>query len=142
MKFCSLDFCRCWKYKKVVMVRGEGAWNHFQTCSKVDFLPEASSRDCHSDHRAPAPSAFPLLLVALYQPGGLDATTTLRLDKKTPGPFSARGYRQFPHPLSTGSLFLIRLLCERREHFDVPTVNGGLNDAADPGLILLGAAQS
>lgn len=69
------------------MVRGEEAWNHFQTCSKVDFLPEASSQDCHSDRRAPTPSAFPLLLVALYQPRGLDATTTLGLDKKHTAPF-------------------------------------------------------
>lgn len=62
--------------------------------------------------------------------------------KKIPDPFSVWGYRQFPHPLSTGSLLLIRLPCERWECFDVPTVNGGLDDAADPGLILLGAAQS
>lgn len=71
---------------------------------------------------------------------GCNHNTEIR--QKTPSPFSVRGYRQFPHPLSTGSLFLIRLPCERRERFDVPTVDGGLNDATDPGFILLGAAQS
>lgn len=46
------------------------------------------------------------------------------------------------HPLPTSPLLLLALPSKRRECFDVSAVDGSLDDAADPGLILLGAAQS
>lgn len=46
------------------------------------------------------------------------------------------------YPLPTRPLLLFTLPSKCRECFDVSTVDSSLDDAADPGLILLGAAQS
>lgn len=53
-----------------------------------------------------------------------------------------RLYGQFSHPLSSSLLLLLSFPSERRESFDLAAVYGGLDDAADPGLILLSAAHS
>lgn len=46
------------------------------------------------------------------------------------------------HPLPTRPLLLFILLSERWERCDLFALDGSLDDAAEPGLILLGAAQS
>lgn len=50
-------------------------------------------------------------------------------------------HQHISHPLSTSLLLLLTLSGKRWECFNLSAVNGRLDDAADPGLVLLCAAQ-
>lgn len=51
-------------------------------------------------------------------------------------------HQHISHPLPASPLLLITFPSKRWKRCDIAAVNGSLNDAAEPGLIFLGAAQS
>lgn len=131
LKFFSLDFCLCYKMRQTQLNRIKSDQTNPNFIHvRVHWVPEASSQGCCPDRWDPFPSAVPLLLVALCQPGMSHSITMLRLDNqldnnwKHPFPFLTLFLRAFfffslsranagnalTSPLSTAAWMMLQIL--------------------------------